>query len=225
MGLFDLDSPLMNVLNKIADLMWLNILTLICCIPVFTAGASLTAMHYIALKIVRNEEGYITKGFFKSFKENFRQGTIIWLILLLVIAVFVGDFYIIAQSGIEFHVILKILVMAMAVLVLCTATFVFPVLAKFGNTIRRTIQNAFIMSILQFPKTVLMIMLGIAPVIIALLSVKTWPIVLLFGLSVPAWISAMLYNKFFQKYENIILETASERESAVEEEDDVQLAH
>ena len=60
MTIFDLDSPLMNVLNKMADLMWLNILTLICCIPVITAGAALTSMHYVALKIVRNEESYIT---------------------------------------------------------------------------------------------------------------------------------------------------------------------
>ena len=70
MKIFDLDSPLMNVLNKMADLMWLNILTLICCIPVITAGAALTSMHYVALKIVRNEESYITRSFFKSFKTN-----------------------------------------------------------------------------------------------------------------------------------------------------------
>jgi len=71
---FDLDSPLMNVLNKMADLMWLNILTLICCIPVITAGAALTSMHYVALKIVRNEESYITRSFFKSFKTNLPSG-------------------------------------------------------------------------------------------------------------------------------------------------------
>ena len=80
MKFFNLDSPVMQALGKMADLMWLNILTLICCIPVVTAGASLTAMHYMALKIVRNEECYITKGFFKSFKENFKQATLIWLL-------------------------------------------------------------------------------------------------------------------------------------------------
>ena len=74
MKIFDLDSPLMNVLNKMADLMWLNILTLICCIPIITAGAAFTSMHYVALKIVRNEESYITRSFFKSFKTNFPPG-------------------------------------------------------------------------------------------------------------------------------------------------------
>ena len=65
MKIFDLDSPLMQFLNKMADLLWLNILTFICCIPIVTIGASLTAMHYMALKMVGNEECYITRGFSK----------------------------------------------------------------------------------------------------------------------------------------------------------------
>ena len=102
MKIFDLDSPLINVLNKMADLMWLNILTLICCIPIITAGAAFTSMHYVALKIVRNEESYITRSFFKSFKTNFRQATLIWLMILLIAAVLGGDYYIITKSGIQF---------------------------------------------------------------------------------------------------------------------------
>ena len=70
MKFFNLDSPVMQALGKMADLMWLNILTLICCIPVVTVGASLTAMHYMALKIVRNEECYITKGFLSPLRKT-----------------------------------------------------------------------------------------------------------------------------------------------------------
>ena len=69
MKFFDLESPLMQILNKVADLMILNILTVVCCIPVITTGASLTAMHYVALKMARNEECYIARDFFKSFKD------------------------------------------------------------------------------------------------------------------------------------------------------------
>ena len=92
MKFFQLDSPLMNFLNRMADLMWLNILTMVCCIPIFTAGSAITALHYMALKIVRNEECYITRGYFKSFKENFKQATAIWMIILVIIAVLAGDF-------------------------------------------------------------------------------------------------------------------------------------
>ena len=70
-GIFNIDGPVMRTLTKVADLMILNVLAMICSIPVFTAGAALTALHYMSLKIVRGEEGYIIRGFFKSFKEKF----------------------------------------------------------------------------------------------------------------------------------------------------------
>lgn len=213
MKIFDLDSPLMNVLNKMADLMWLNILTLICCIPGITAGAALTSMHYVALKIVRNEESYITRSFFKSFKTNFRQATLIWLLLMLVAAILGGDYYIITKSGMQFSQVLVVLIMAAGVLVICTSLYVFPVLAKFDNTIMGTIRNAFIMSILQLPKTVVMFVMAFFPLIIYLVSLRLIPIIFLFGFSLPAYASAMLYNKFFQKLEDQLL---SEQEPAPE---------
>ena len=195
MKIFDLDSPLMNVLNKMADLMWLNILTLICCIPVITAGAALTSMHYVALKI------------------NFRQATLIWLLLMLVAAILGGDYYIITKSGMQFSQVLVVLIMAAGVLVICTSLYVFPVLAKFDNTIMGTIRNAFIMSILQLPKTVVMFVMAFFPLIIYLVSLRLIPIIFLFGFSLPAYASAMLYNKFFQKLEDQLL---SEQEPAPE---------
>lgn len=220
MKLFDLDSPLVSVLNKVADLMWLNILTMICCIPIFTAGASLTAMHYMALKIVRNEECYITRGFFKSFKENFKQGTAIWLLLLLAVGVIAGDFYIIAETEMQIHNVIKVIIMAAALLVLFTATFVFPVLAKFDNPIKRTLKNAFIMSILQFPKTMLMIVVNVVPIVAGAFFYQIIPLVFLFGFSVPAWVGAMLYNKFFQKLEDQIMAEAEPEIAETEGEED-----
>ncbi len=220
MKIFDLDSPLMNVLNKMADLMWLNILTLICCIPIITAGAAFTSMHYVALKIVRNEESYITRSFFKSFKTNFRQATLIWLMLLAVAAVLGGDYYIITKSGIQFSQVLIVLIMAAAVLVICTALYVFPVLARFDNTIMGTIRNAFIMSILQLPKTVVMLVMAFFPLIIYLVSLRLIPIIFLFGFSLPAYASAMLYNKFFQKLEDQLLSEQEPTPEVSPEEDE-----
>ena len=218
MKLFQLDSPLMNFLNKVADLMWLNILALICCIPIVTAGASLTALHYIALKIVRNEESYITRGFLKSFKENFKQATAIWLILLVAMLLLAGDFYIIFYSGMEFNVVIKVIIMAAIVLVAFVATFVFPLLAKFDNTVKQTIKNAFFMSIMQLPKTILMIVMNLAPIVLAMFSYKAFPIVFMFGLAVPAFSSAMLYDKVFQKLEDKILEASGEQTTGEEDE-------
>lgn len=195
----------MQALGKMADLMWLNLLTLICCIPIVTAGASLTAMNYMALKIVRNEECYITRGFFKSFRENFKQATLIWLLVVFVVAVLVGDFVIIRYSGLTFPKFLQVVIIAVGLLFAFMVTFVFPVLAKFDNTVRRTIKNAFLMSIMQFPKTILMIILYVIPPVVFVYYPQAIPVVFLFGLSLPAWLSAKLYNKFFQRLEDQIL--------------------
>ena len=76
MRIFDANSPLMEGLSKISDLVVLNLLVLLCCIPVITAGAALTGMHYVLLKMARNEEGYIARSYFKSFKENAAAGSV-----------------------------------------------------------------------------------------------------------------------------------------------------
>ncbi|MCR5585485.1 MAG: YesL family protein, partial [Lachnospiraceae bacterium] len=67
-NIFDPEGPLSVSFNTVKDLITLNLITIVFCLPVVTIGASLTAMHYTALKMVRDEEGYITKTFFKSFK-------------------------------------------------------------------------------------------------------------------------------------------------------------
>lgn len=219
--LFDLDSPLIQVLNKVADLMWLNILTLICCIPIFTIGASLTAAHYVALKMKRNEEGYISKDFFKSFRTNFRQSTLIWLLAMLLIAILAGDFYIMQNNTeLEIHYIVRVVIMAAGILLVFTLMWVFAMQAKFTNKIKGTLKNAFAISVLQFPKTILMIILYVLPVVLFLLSTQLFPFVILFGISLPVYASAFLYNKTFKQLEHQILEKAAEGEDTEEQEED-----
>ncbi|MDE7404958.1 MAG: YesL family protein, partial [Lachnospiraceae bacterium] len=147
--LFDLDSPLFSGLNKLADLIYLNILTMICCIPIITIGASMTALNYVALKIVRNEEGYITRAFFKSFKQNFKQATVIWLILLLIAGVLAGDVFIFSYSTLTFPTWMRTMLAVVAFVLVFTMMHVFPVLARFDNSIRQTFKNSLYMGILS----------------------------------------------------------------------------
>lgn len=199
--LFNLDSPVFSFLNKAADLIWLNILTFICCIPVFTVGASMTALNYVVLKMVRNEEGYITRSFFKSFKQNFKQATIIWLILLVVIMILAGDFYILRFALFEFPTWIKVALLAVVVLFLISVMHLFPALAKFDNTIKNTFKNSFLMGILSLPKTILMIFCWAAPAVIGLMVYQIMPLVFAFGISLPAYMCALLYNKTFKRFE------------------------
>ncbi len=199
--LFNIDSPVMRFLGKVADLMILNMVTLVCCIPVVTIGASLTAMHYVLLKMVRNEESYIVRSFFKSFKANFKQATIIWMIIFLCLVIFAADLMIINNSGLQFPEALKILLFALFLVAYMVTCYVFPVLARFENTVPKTIKNALFMAILSFPKTVLMMLAYLLPFAVVYFFVMAVPIVFLFGISVPAYLAAMLYSGTFKRFE------------------------
>lgn len=211
---FDIESPLIQGLNKVADLMWLNVLTLICSIPIITAGAALTSAHYVALKMKRNEEGYVAKEFFKAFKVNFKQSTIIWLLILLVTLIFAMDFYIIKEGVIELSNVLQVVLMAFCCLFVFMVIWVFPVQAKFINSVKKTITNAFGLSILQLPKTLLMLVVYLLPYVLMYFTLQVFPLVILFGISAPVYVSAILYNKMFKRLEDGILERLEKEKEA-----------
>lgn len=220
MKFLDIDSPLMQGLNKVADLMLLNLLMILCCIPIITIGPALTAMNYMALKMVRNEDCYLARGFFKSFKENFRQSILIWLLFLAAVFVLVFDYFILGNAQVQYAGLIRVMVCVAAIFVICTALYVFPVLAKFQNSIKATLRNALLISILQFPKTVVMFVLYVIPLVFFLYFPALIPMVLFFGLSAPAFLSAKLYNKFFQKLEDQYWESQGGEAKSDEEEED-----
>ena len=74
-SLFNIDSPIMTFLSRVADLVILNILYVVCCLPIFTIGAATSALYYQVMKMSKNEESYAFRGNFKAFKDNFRKAT------------------------------------------------------------------------------------------------------------------------------------------------------
>ena len=198
---FNLDSPLMTFLSKMADLMILNLLTLLCCLPIITAGDAMTALYYMTIKMVKNEECYIVKGYFKSFKENFKQATIIWLIALVVGIIFAGDFMILRNSTVSFGKVIMVLITIVAVIYLFTMIYIFPVLSRFENTVKNTIRNSFLMSVLNLPKTILLIIINLIPTVLLLVTLQAMPLLILFGFSVPAYVASMLFVKIFKRFE------------------------
>lgn len=198
---FSYDSPLMNFLTKMADLIILNILAIICCIPIFTIGASVTALHYVALKIVRNEEYYVTKYFFKSFKQNFKQATIIWLIMLLMFGVVALLFLSYVLSGTTLPRWWQITMLVMVLLILFVTIHVFPLLSRFENPVSVTYKNSVFMGILVFPKTIAMMACWVLPYFIIWNQPKLVPIIFFFGISGPVFLNAYFYNSTFKRFE------------------------
>ena len=87
---FSYDGLLVRFLNLVADLVALHVLWLLCSLPIVTIGASTTALYYASMRRIRTDESHVHQNFFRSFRQNFRQSTILWLIMLVVGAVLVA---------------------------------------------------------------------------------------------------------------------------------------
>lgn len=138
------EGPVMQFITKIAYSAYLNILWFICCIPIFTIGASTTALFYVTLKMAKNEEGNITKAFFRSFRDNFKQGTKIWLILLVVGIVLGFDGYTLYHmrfSNAFWTILTAIFIVAVAAYAIILM-YIFPLLARFNNTTIAMFKNS-----------------------------------------------------------------------------------
>lgn len=199
--IFNLDNPVWNFMSKVADLVILNILVMLCSLPVVTAGAAWTAMHFVTIRMARKEERYVVKDFFRSFKENFRQATVIWILALVAAGVFIGDVLIYKAIPDQIPKVLMIIVMVLAYLVLGTLLYAFPLLSRFYNTIVGTLKNAFLVSIVNIPYTFLFAFLAVLPFAVLYFVVELAPFVLLFGFSFPAYIAGKSWIKILSKFE------------------------
>ena len=215
---FSIDSPLMVGLSKLSDLVILSFLWFVCCIPVVTIGASTTAMYYVAMKIVRNEEDVkVTSTFFHGFKSNFKQATALNLISLALGAVLAADcWYWFFAKGSMATISFGIFA-AMFIWLLCIMFYVYPLQAQFYNTVKQTLINGAILSMRKFPITVIIFVLNILPLILGFFSltllVQTLPIWILLAPGVVAVIN----SKFFVKMFDPFLKAAKEQQEAPEE--------
>lgn len=198
---FNLDNPFMIFLSNLTDVIILNVICIVCCLPIVTIGASLTAMHYVTLKMVKGEDGYLLKSFFKSFKENFKQSTIIWMIFLVITVVFFLDFRILENAGMENAQIFKMVLYSFYLLMCFTMMYVFPVLSRFENTIKITIKNAFFMSIIHVFKTIIMAVIYVIPMVLIPLHTTMIPVYFMIGLAGPAYINSYFWKGILKKYE------------------------
>lgn len=203
--LFDPDNPFLQFISKIFDLMLLNLIFIFSCIPVITVGASMSALSYVNLKIVRGEDPYIIKNFVKSFRQNFKQSTIVWLLSAAVFAFLFMDFYIINfQNSMLFSAVRVILWVITAVL-FSMFLYVFPIISHFVCTTRQAIKNAALMAFGFFPYTVLLLALCVCIIFLCTASLQTLAFVVvasgLCGFSLVSLVSCLLFNRMFKRFE------------------------
>ena len=200
---FNMDGPVFTFLSKMADLLILNLLFIVCSIPVITIGASLTAMSCVSIKMKDGLEGYVWKTFLKSFRDNFRQATIIWVFMALAAIILAVDILLVRSSAGTLQHVVQISVYVGILLWIMFLSVVFPLLSRFDNSIPNTMRNAVLLAIGNAPRTLLMSAIIFGSVIATLWNAMTLSygllIWLLFGFAILSWIDATLLYPVFKK--------------------------
>ena len=215
MKFFSYESKFSQLLLKLCYACYLNLLWFLCSIPIFTIGASTTALYYASLKIVRDEDSHVGALFFRSFRENFKQATVLWLILLG-LGLFLGaDGYIVyhlrqsslGPAGVLWTLVLAVLIAA-AVVYVIVLLYVFPLLASVSNTNPAMLKNAFLIGTHYLFATILVFAVHFAMFFVV---VAWFTPLIVFGEGLCALLSAWLLN-------NILISVSGTPEDLAEEE-------
>lgn len=201
MNIFSQESKLIQILNLISDLIVLNILALVCSMPVITCGASISALYHVTLKMVKNEEGKIGISFLKAFKENFKQSTLIWLIGIGINVFLYVDIRILSGWNAVFSLGYTITLLIFTVLVGMCTIFSLVVQARFENTLKSTIRNGISICLLNIVRAVSIFIIILAPVLVCILFPGAFLFMILLGMSGPAYLNSIFFRKLFEKYE------------------------
>ena len=178
----DRNNSFFMTLERLANFCIVNILTLFCCVPIITAGASITAGYKVMQCFLIDGEQPIVKTFFQSFKDNFRQSTILWLIALFILAFLGVDIIIVYDHFTQgVNIVMYIVLGLIAFVVLGTAIYGLVLISRYENSFRGHFDNALYLVFQNLPRTFAMVVLAISPVLIAICSV------FVFALSLPLW--------------------------------------
>lgn len=204
MNLFNEDNMLNIALNKIGDVIVVNILFVICCLPVITIGPALTALYHCTLRFVKGNNPGTAKTFFKAFRQNFIQSLIIWLGILVLGIVLALNIRFLLHVNNSYSEILVYLSYALAVLLVIIFLYIFPVTAAFANSTKNLLKNAFLFAFMHFPSTLLIAVISIIPMYMTYQDVQYMPAYALcwcmFGFGLTAYINSLMFYKMFKPY-------------------------
>lgn len=200
---FNPESKFMLAMSRIGDLLLLNLMFLISCVPIFTIGAASTAMYTLCFRFDTDREQGLIRSYFRAFRDNFKQATVLWLIILLcgITACINTYIFYILNGVIPF---LYVLFLILFVLVLLIAGYAFPLLSQFDNDNKSTLKNALIFSLGYLPRSIIIAVVNVFPFALMLFDFYLFmhAAFLWAGLyfSAAAYINSFLLKKAFAPY-------------------------
>lgn len=194
---FDPNGKMMELLWKPIHIMFLNLLWVLFSLPIVTIGASTTALYSVLIKMRNGKEGKLFRDFLEAFRKNFRQATVIWLIVAFVAVVFTTDIVYFVNMGGLAGTIFAMIFLGLDVVLLNISLYVFPMQAVFDNSIATTLKSALFLSSRHFGWTAVLLALAILTAIAVILY---WPLIGWFAFGLAAFINAWIFDRIFRRY-------------------------
>lgn len=199
--LFAAEGRLFRFMTKLMNLILLNILWIIFSIPIITMGTATSALYYVTLKMVKDEEGYIIRSFWKAFKQNLRQGIIIEAIFVVCGVILLGDIKFFLRSTNIYGYIFVAVFSIGFIIYLFMFIYTFPLVAKYNNTVNNTLRNAVVMSFKHLSNSIAMLTLLSITLYGFYVSVPIMLMILTIGASTYAYICSILLRNIFNKHQ------------------------
>lgn len=195
-----IDSKFTAVMTKLADFGLITIFTVICSLPLLTIGPALTAFFYIGLKLVRDEEGYIFKGYFKAFKDNFVQ-SFLAEVVILVVGSLMGSLMAVVvnwtqQDHLSFLKFVWFLQIGVCVVLVAGVIYLFPLISRFKNNLPSQIKNSILMAVKHVPQTILMLIVDCLLIFYTL----DYPFLWIFDVGIIGFANSMVLASIFRLY-------------------------
>lgn len=196
-----LDNPVLDYMNTVVQFIALNLVYLICCLPVITIGPATAALYQVTLREARGEHGYLIRTFFQYLKEMFFQGIIIFLLFSSILSAAVYALVFWFALGTPAGSAAFAVTLLLAVTVFCAMIYAFPLMARFQNRLWGTFRNAFLFALSNPTPTFALLLIQL--LIISLLYL--FPVVKLFmiviGFSFIAYCNSLILTRLFRPYE------------------------
>lgn len=201
--LFRYDSPLYRFFSRVVDLAALNFLWALCSFPVITFGASTTAM-YVCFRRLDSDTGHLTRNFFQAFRKYFRAATLFWIGILAVIAALLWNFWLLYAWDFPGKTPLLIFLIAMLALALMLFSWFFPLLAAYGNGLKKSFRHSAALGLLHPWTSLELMLLNALPVALFLFRTDWFRYSLLFwaliGEAAIAWLCHLLTGSIFRRH-------------------------
>ena len=200
MNIFNSDGWFSRFFGTLGDIIIVNILFILCSIPIVTMGASMSAMYFTLLKKQRTgENGGVVKLFFKGFKDNFKQSTISWLLFLLISFIFTLDFNLFGKGGPQENKLMYYTSVVLMILTCFIAIYLFPVISAFKNTLKNLLLQSIYLAAKNFIFTIVIMVLYTLPAYVQVFMVGIF-VFIVCGFGLIAYVSSFMFLKAFTPY-------------------------